>query len=42
MAASGGYYISAPADKIFAHRDTITGSIGVIMQSINYQELAEK
>ncbi|CAM5585281.1 S49 family peptidase OS=Lysinibacillus sphaericus OX=1421 GN=LS41612_06335 PE=3 SV=1 [Lysinibacillus sphaericus] len=42
MAASGGYYISAPADKIYAHRDTITGSIGVIMQSINYQELAEK
>ncbi|QDP99774.1 signal peptide peptidase SppA [Lysinibacillus fusiformis] len=42
MAASGGYYIAAPADKIFAHRDTITGSIGVIMQSINYQELAEK
>ena len=42
MAASGGYYISAPADKIFANRDTITGSIGVIMQSINYQVLAEK
>ena len=42
MAASGGYYISAPADKIFANRDTITGSIGVIMQSINYRELAEK
>ncbi|MEG0260309.1 MAG: signal peptide peptidase SppA [Lysinibacillus sp.] len=42
MAASGGYYIAAPADKIFANRDTITGSIGVIMQSINYQELAEK
>lgn len=42
MAASGGYYISAPADKIFASRDTITGSIGVIMQSINYRELADK
>ena len=42
MAASGGYYISAPADKIFANRDTITGSIGVIMQSINYRELADK
>lgn len=42
MAASGGYYIAAPADKIFANRDTITGSIGVIMQSINYQALAEK
>lgn len=42
MAASGGYYISAPADKIYAHRETITGSIGVIMQSYNYSELAEK
>jgi protease-4 len=28
-AASGGYYISAPADKIFAEKTTITGSIGV-------------
>ena len=28
MAASGGYYISAPADKIFAMQETITGSIG--------------
>lgn len=42
MAASGGYYVSAPADKIFAMQETITGSIGVIMQTINYQELAEK
>lgn len=42
MAASGGYYISAPADKIFAQRETITGSIGVIMQSVNYEKLAEK
>ncbi|MEG0385173.1 signal peptide peptidase SppA [Solibacillus cecembensis] len=42
MAASGGYYIAAPADKIFAQRETITGSIGVIMQSINYGKLAEK
>ncbi|MED3662546.1 signal peptide peptidase SppA [Ureibacillus sp. FSL K6-8385] len=41
MATSGGYYISAPADKIFAHRDTVTGSIGVIIQSYNYYELAK-
>lgn len=41
MAASGGYYISAPADKIFAHRETITGSIGVIMSSYNFSQLAE-
>jgi protease IV len=42
MAASGGYYISTPADKIFASPDTLTGSLGVIMQSINYGELAEE
>ncbi|MFT6814970.1 MAG: protease-4 [Sphingobacteriales bacterium] len=30
VAASGGYYISAPASKIFAQPNTITGSIGVI------------
>ena len=36
MAASGGYYISAPADKIFAHRETITGSIGVIMSKLQF------
>lgn len=42
MAASGGYYISAPADKIYASNETITGSLGVIMQSMNYKELADK
>lgn len=31
MAASGGYYISAPADKIIANRNTWTGSIGVTL-----------
>lgn len=41
-AASGGYYISAPADKIFASPETLTGSLGVIMQGINYGKLAEK
>src|SRR5690625_987696 len=41
-AASGGYYVAAPADKIFAEPSTITGSIGVIMESINYSGLAEK
>ena len=30
VAASGGYYISANADKIFVDRNTITGSIGVV------------
>ncbi|WNS74599.1 signal peptide peptidase SppA [Bacillus sp. DTU_2020_1000418_1_SI_GHA_SEK_038] len=42
MAASGGYYISAPADKIFASPETLTGSLGVIMQGVNYAGLAEK
>jgi protease IV len=42
MAASGGYYVSAPADKIFASPETLTGSLGVIMQGINYSGLAEK
>ncbi|WP_339243815.1 signal peptide peptidase SppA [Bacillus sp. FSL K6-0998] len=42
MAASGGYYISTPADKIFAAPDTLTGSLGVIMESLNYSKLAEK
>jgi protease-4 len=42
MAASGGYYVSAPADKIFAEPATLTGSIGVIMESINFSGLAEK
>lgn len=42
MAASGGYYVSAPADKIFASKETMTGSLGVIMQSVNFSELADK
>lgn len=42
MAASGGYYVSAPANFIFANPGTITGSIGVIIQHVNYGELARK
>src|SRR5215469_4337099 len=30
VAGSGGYYVAAPADKIFAHEATLTGSIGVL------------
>lgn len=41
-AASGGYYVAAPADKIYADPATITGSIGVIMQSINFGKFAKK
>lgn len=42
MAASGGYYISAPTDKIYASPETITGSIGVIMGGQNITGLLEK
>lgn len=41
VAASGGYYVACPADKIFANPGTITGSIGVIAEWLNYKDLAE-
>lgn len=40
VAASGGYWISTDADKIFAEPTTITGSIGVFGMLLNVQELA--
>lgn len=42
VAASGGYYIAVPARRILANPGTITGSIGVIMEFTNFQELLEK
>ncbi len=42
IAASGGLYISVPATKIVANPGTITGSIGVILQSYNIKQLADK
>jgi len=42
MAASGGYYISTPADKIVALPTTMTGSIGVISSAVNIKGLLEK
>lgn len=42
MAASGGYYISMIADKIYANESTLTGSIGVISQFINLSGLMDK
>lgn len=42
VAASGAYYIAVAADFIFAHPTTLTGSIGVIMQSYNIKQLAQK
>jgi protease IV len=41
VAASGGYYISADADYIFASAETLTGSIGVIMSGLNIAGLME-
>jgi len=41
-AASGGYFISAPADEIVASNLTMTGSIGVIMSGMDFTELYEK
>ena len=40
-AASGGYYISAPADTIVTQSNTITGSIGIFMTLFTAQELIE-
>jgi len=42
LAASGGYYISVPCRWIVANELTITGSIGVIMDSWNYRTLMDK
>jgi protease-4 len=42
LAASGGYYVSAPAAEIFANPGTLTGSIGVISQFINIGDLLEE
>lgn len=41
-AASGGYYISTAADEIVANETTLTGSLGVIFQLNNFEELADK
>jgi protease-4 len=42
VAASGGYYVALAADTIVAHPTTVTGSIGVIMITMNAQGLLEK
>ncbi len=42
LAASGGYYVSAPCRWIVAHELTITGSIGVIMSGLNVRGLMDK
>ncbi|HSE90361.1 MAG TPA: signal peptide peptidase SppA [Candidatus Binatia bacterium] len=42
MATSGGYYIASACEKIVANPGTLTGSIGVIMQLSNVEELMKK
>ena len=42
VAASGGYYTAVAADRIYANPGTLTGSIGVIMQMANVQDLFKK
>lgn len=42
VAASGGYYIAAPASQIVANPGTVTGSIGVLMKLSNIQGLLDK
>ena len=42
LAASGGYYAALGGNHIIAHDTTFTGSIGVIMQTLNYGELFGK
>ena len=42
VAASGGYYIASAAQKIYANPGSITGSIGVILQFTNFEELLKK
>jgi protease IV len=42
VAASGGYYLAAAADRIVANPGTLTGSIGVIMQLAEVQELLKR
>jgi len=42
LAASGGYYISCGGKFLMASETTITGSIGVIIQTLNYEQLFNK
>ena len=42
LAASGAYYIACGADWIVANETTFTGSIGVIIQTLNYEGLFDK
>lgn len=42
VAASGGYYVACGADRIVANPGTLTGSIGVIFQYLEFEDLMKK
>ena len=42
VAASGGYYISCAADEIYANPGTVTGSIGVLLETFDFQDVGKK
>ncbi len=42
LAASGGYYVSCGGQYLMANETSITGSIGVIIQTLNYEQLFNK
>lgn len=42
LAASGGYYVSCGGKFLMANETTITGSIGVIIQTLNYEQFFDK
>lgn len=42
VAASGGYYVAVACDRVYANPGTLTGSIGVIMQLANFEQLLKK
>jgi protease IV len=42
VGASGGYYVALAADRILVHPTTVTGSIGVLMMTVNAGGLLEK
>ncbi len=42
MAASGGYYLAMTADFVYANKGSMVGSVGVIINTLNYHTLAKK
>jgi protease-4 len=42
VAASGAYYLACAADEVMAHRTSVTGSIGIIMQTVSFSGTMSK